>query len=489
MAAICGLNSGMGRARAADGPCLPGPDGSGVPLLDLLEIGVLLTDPKDRIVYANPAAMALCGMEQAVLDGAGFFPLRPGLPKYLGYIYRSARESLQPQAFDRFEQEVCGQTRHCSGWVRPLAAGGRYAGMVCTFADVTAAVRSEARLLEAQAELESVIEARTAELARVNRELQAEMELRTRDAEAVRAANERFRLLFESAAEGIGRMTPDGMLLEANAAMAHILGYPTPGELCRAMADASRQLFVEERLWQRVVGLLRAEGRVRRVEAQAVTRDGEPIWVEMSAYLTESRWGQERIEILMADVSGRKAREQALYQQATVDPLTGVPNRSILLDRLGQTHGKARRYRETFALLFIDLDNFKVVNDNYGHRVGDEVLARAAALIQGQVRGSDTLARFGGDEFCVILNNLAREEAACAVAAAIIEKVRAPMDIDGITAEVGASIGIAAWRPGSEATAEELLLQADAAMYRAKHEGGNRYVIHGLPEGEDLAEP
>jgi diguanylate cyclase (GGDEF)-like protein len=161
-----------------------------------------------------------------------------------------------------------------------------------------------------------------------------------------------------------------------------------------------------------------------------------------------------------------------------VDPLTGVPNRSIFLDRLGQTVSKAKRYKESFAVLFIDLDNFKTINDNYGHRIGDEVLTRAAGLIQSQVRESDTLARFGGDEFCVILNNLGRMEAACTVAEGIIDKVRAPMDIAGIQAQVGASIGIALCPSGSCATPEELLLQADAAMYQAKRSGGGRYLIH-----------
>jgi diguanylate cyclase (GGDEF)-like protein len=166
--------------------------------------------------------------------------------------------------------------------------------------------------------------------------------------------------------------------------------------------------------------------------------------------------------------------EARLAFLAQFDPLTGLPNRALLVDRLGQLIVQAGRHGGSLGVLFIDLDGFKVVNDTLGHAAGDELLKATGRRLKAAVRGGDTVARIAGDEFAVILNDLARSEDGALVAQKIIDALAAPLPVAGQEVFVSASIGIAVF-PADGADADTLLGAADAAMYRAKHSGRNGY--------------
>jgi diguanylate cyclase (GGDEF)-like protein len=167
------------------------------------------------------------------------------------------------------------------------------------------------------------------------------------------------------------------------------------------------------------------------------------------------------------DISDRKRAEARAHYLATRDALTDLPNRALLGERLSHSIAAARRAGTQIAVLFIDVDRFKSVNDSLGHHIGDKLLIAVANRIGHAVREGDTLARFGGDEFVVIVEGLRSRDAAESVARKIPAALAAPFDVDGHTLNVSASIGVTCW-PGDGDDAQDLIRAADIAMYRAK---------------------
>lgn len=166
----------------------------------------------------------------------------------------------------------------------------------------------------------------------------------------------------------------------------------------------------------------------------------------------------------------RKRAEHALLQRALHDELTGLPKRELLLDRLKEALKRAERGNTEGALLFIDLDRFKQINDTHGHAAGDAVLVEVSRRLSAALRGSDTAARMGGDEFVVLLPTVAAPQDALAVGRKLLERLARPLLHNGNELPISASIGVAAFR-GAEETAQALMARADAAMYAAKEAG------------------
>lgn len=194
--------------------------------------------------------------------------------------------------------------------------------------------------------------------------------------------------------------------------------------------------------------------------------------LEGTAGLRVVRHAIERQRIML-EIQEARQREQYL---ATHDPLTGVPNRALFQDRLAQAIAAASRYGTTLAVLFLDLDEFKPVNDSLGHSAGDRLLQEVAQRIAGIVRKSDTAARIGGDEFGVILSRIAKPSDAARVADNLLERIAEPVRLGRSERCVHASIGIAIF-PGDGELADTLVRNADVAMYAAKERGGNRYAF------------
>ena len=169
------------------------------------------------------------------------------------------------------------------------------------------------------------------------------------------------------------------------------------------------------------------------------------------------------------------------------DPLTGLLNRRAVLERLDYLMALSKRHKRAVALLFIDLDNFKMINDSFGHTIGDGVLIHVARLLETYVRKTDVIGRIGGDEFVVLLTDLKEEAAAERVAEKLIESLKAPFEVDGVTCKLTCSIGCAL-APKHTEVGDQLLQYADAAMYAAKERGKNRYCCYDEEIGKRLIE-
>jgi diguanylate cyclase (GGDEF)-like protein/PAS domain S-box-containing protein len=206
-------------------------------------------------------------------------------------------------------------------------------------------------------------------------------------------------------------------------------------------------------------------------ECHLLTSFGKAIWIEYRI-LPQFLKGQRHLLIQFFDLTERKRLEDELRDAATHDFLTGLPNRRLLLDRLERALRVSRRQNRYLAVLFLDLDKFKLLNDTHGHDAGDQLLKAVAGRLQGELRDSDTVARIGGDEFVVLLEGLGptRESAAshCALVADKLQAVcAAEFDLDGLRYHGGISIGIRIY-DGKNATPADILKDADAAMYQNK---------------------
>lgn len=198
--------------------------------------------------------------------------------------------------------------------------------------------------------------------------------------------------------------------------------------------------------------------------------------------------GDQLLSVIRQAIA-RKQSETRLSKLALNDGLTGLANRTLLHERLERASLRADRERQAFALLFVDLDGFKHVNDMLGHEFGDHLLQGVARRLESIIRRVDTVARFGGDEFVLILEGLKRRHDAAVVAQKALQAVHTPLEIAGHQLHVGASIGISVY-PDDATDLEELLRLADLAMYEAKQTGRNRFVFHGQSDlTEDGLEP
>ncbi|MES9886245.1 MAG: diguanylate cyclase, partial [Candidatus Sedimenticola sp. 6PFRAG1] len=205
----------------------------------------------------------------------------------------------------------------------------------------------------------------------------------------------------------------------------------------------------------------------------------------------ERRTAEEKLHLVMGELEQRVAERtaelsdanKALTRLASYDSLTKLPNRALFKERLKMALAHARRNQTEVALLFMDLDGFKQVNDLLGHEAGDRVLQETARRLGSCIREEDTLARMGGDEFTVILGNLRNRDDSTLVASKLIHAIDAPYDIDGTTQHVGISIGISTY-PDDSDDMDTLLQHADDAMYNVKRSGKNNYLYYSVHESD-----
>ena len=260
-----------------------------------------------------------------------------------------------------------------------------------------------------------------------------------------------------------------------NRAFARMFGY-APGELT---GQSARVLYPDDEAF-RAVGaaaypVLHAGGTYR-TQVQLVRKDGSPIWVDMSGAMVspethESMW-------MMLDITDMKSRHAEVEQIAFQDTLTGLPNRSLLTDRLLQAMAMASRTGTMLAVCFIDLDGFKAVNDRFGHAAGDRLLQVIGQRLQDCMRSKDTVARLGGDEFVLVLTQLHAESECQRILERVLRAVEQPVELGpGETGMVSASIGVA-FCPKDGHDPDALMKRADAAMYAAKRAGKN--AIRGV---------
>ena len=296
--------------------------------------------------------------------------------------------------------------------------------------------------------------------------LQAALERATGELAQTRAE---LRALAEAFPDLLIRLDPLGAILE-----------------CRAGEAASPYAMMTSAVGQRLsdfpgrsipASIEAASSRARQlgamvsVECALMTHDGEHF-----AEVRVLPLPNDELMVIVRDITERKQTEQELTRLAFHDTLTGLPNRALFTDRLQQALARAERHQQPLAVMFLDLDNFKIVNDSMGHEAGDQLLIAVAERLRACLRPEDTIARFGGDEMAVLVEGLEDPGEAVDVAERIARSLRAPVSLVGHELFVTASIGIALGTPGEE-DSEGLLRKADLAMYRSKGAGKSQYTV------------
>lgn len=291
---------------------------------------------------------------------------------------------------------------------------------------------------------------------------------------ALRDSENRYRSLFEQSRDAIFMTDPDGEIAELNRAALELTGYEVDELIGRSVLDLYAEPADRERFRQEI----ESRGHLRDFEVRLRRKDGTDCWCLVSGWVRlDSRGEVVGYQGIIHDISGRKEMEEQLAHEAFHDSLTGLPNRALFMDRLERAVARRRRGEERdLAVLFLDLDRFKVVNDSLGHTVGDELLRQVGGLLASEIRGEDTVARIGGDEYAILLDGVDAAADATHVAERIQERLRKPFRVRQHEVFTSVSIGITFAGVTAE-TPDELLREADTAMYRAKELGPARYQL------------
>jgi diguanylate cyclase (GGDEF)-like protein/PAS domain S-box-containing protein len=409
-------------------------------VFDALDQGVLLQGPRGRIAAANPAAARILGTRVEELVGNDLEVLPPGLVDADGHDLVTAElPSRVAQTTGRTQHDVLigltgddGRLRWMEVTARPIVWEGAVMAVVSSLRDVTERRRAE---------------------------------------ETLRNAEHRQRVVLEHAVGGYAILAEDGRLIDGSGSLFEWWDRRRSDNL----ATGFDSLHPDDRhiAWELVTEAKATPGQPHRAELRSLTHDGGVRWIELTSTDQRQDPAVGGIVVNFNDITERKAVEQALAHQATHDPVTGLPNRRLLTERLDQALESTRNADTHVGVLFFDVDHFKLVNDSLGHPAGDLVLGELAERLQRGVRQGDTLARFGGDEFVVVCDDLADIDEALEIAqrfAALIDDT--PLLIDRTERIVTVSGGVAISQPGG--TAAGLLRDADAAMNLAKERGRAR---------------
>ena len=303
---------------------------------------------------------------------------------------------------------------------------------------------------------------------------------RQRDSRSA-AELEKFRDIVETSPDLITRMSTAGEFLYVSGASQSLLGYPREDLRSRTIfefADPEDHAAIREYL-----ASVCRERFPWAFSYRALTRDGRTRWIEMSS-ACDASGSQPEIVSYARDVTERKRVEDHIAYLAYHDELTGLPNRTLFLDRLTIALAHAHRFKRLVAVLYIDLDHFKRINDTLGHSVGDQLLDAVASRLRESTRVSDTVGRLGGDEFAVLLSEIAHEDDLARIARKILDELSHRFAFEEHQLYVSASMGISVYpRDGSDP--QTLMKNADSAMYRAKNSGRNGYSFC-TPESNSL---
>jgi diguanylate cyclase (GGDEF)-like protein/PAS domain S-box-containing protein len=398
--------------------------------------GIYALDLKGRLLYANDRLVELTGLSQEQLAGTG----------WLNMVHPDERERViresGPSALERrltTEFRIVrpdGELR----WMRTRASplhgrGGEHAGFVGSLEDVT-------------------------------HEVEAVRELAAREAE--------YRMLADNSSDFLARHAPDGSYRYASPASLTITGY-APDELIGTAPSAHVVEDDQERIAEHHEQVLGHDAPAT-VAFRLRRKDGQLRWLETTTRAVRDEAAVRELVSVTRDISERKEAELELSHAALHDSLTGLPNRALFLDRLGLALRRTERRSGSVAVLFGDLDRFKIVNDSLGHDAGDRLLVDVAKRIAAALRPADTVARFGGDEFTILCEDIAGEIEAATIAQRIVDVFREPFVLEDGEVFLAISLGIAIAR-GDDDRAADLIRDADAAMYRAKERGKGRYEI------------
>jgi diguanylate cyclase (GGDEF)-like protein/PAS domain S-box-containing protein len=411
-------------------------------ILNAASNGIIAVDASGKIAFANAAAGEILNRETPALAGVnvervfvfGGGHLNAGQPLPLTAQIRSGPYFLEREAHLARSD---GESFEAVYAVAPFRAGGEIVGYVITFRDVTERRRAEAELRLAGA-------------------------------------------VFEYSPEGLIVANAKGRVTKSNPAYRRItnleerdiVGQPMAAVLNSGAQGVDGAGHVDEEIedaqWEQWCKSKTGRRYAARISVSAV-RDAAGVVQQYVA--------------IISDVTQRKLDEEKIIYQANYDQLTGLPNRTLFMDRLTRRVLEGKRAKTSVGLMFIDLDGFKAINDTLGHDAGDLLLKSTARRLEKCVREADTVARLGGDEFTVIMPLIDNFDAAAIVASRIIKSLTEPFDLGGREGRISASIGISLL-PAQASSASQLLHNADVAMYFAKRQGKANYQLY-QPELED----
>jgi diguanylate cyclase (GGDEF)-like protein/PAS domain S-box-containing protein len=291
---------------------------------------------------------------------------------------------------------------------------------------------------------------------------------------ATRSAEARFNALIRNTADVIAIVTPDGIVSYVTPTAERIFGFLAQDIISQRLEELVAY-DDRARLREFLAHDLAQAGASAAIEVRVPRGDDRQRVVEIHGTNMEDERAIGGRLLNLRDTTDRKGMEEQLKRMALHDPLTLLANRSLFRDRVEHAVAVSKRNGRSLAVMFVDLDNFKRINDSFGHAAGDRVLHKSAQRLVKATRNGDTVARLGGDEFAVLLENLTGREPVMEIAARVVESLQEPLDLPGADARVAASVGIAF--SSADDGVEELMRNADVAMYAAKSAGKGRYMV------------
>jgi diguanylate cyclase (GGDEF)-like protein/PAS domain S-box-containing protein len=400
-------------------------------IIDTMAEGLLVFDRDGIVRVANDAAEATVGSGRSVVGATCADVDRHWIGGTLAPLLDPEQQSRGELTFQRAGDEPGSVAVSTS---KLLDARGVWVGTVCIMHDITERQLSEA---------------------------------------AVRASEALYRALVETSSDGVIVTDESGQVIMTNARALELIGRRED-----TGAERSALEFIAEQDRERLQTSIRsATGAMvtRNDEYTLVKADGTLVPVELSISLISDTRDALRIMAVVRDISERKRNEEEIRYLAFHDSLTGAATRAVLLDRLAGCLSRAKRSGAPVGLIFVDLDGFKQVNDTQGHDAGDATLRQVSAILQSNLRDGDTLARVGGDEFVLLLPDLAHANVMDGIAERVLTELRRAVR-EGRLARVTASLGLASY-PEDAAEPGELMQHADSAMYRAKSRGGDSFEV------------
>ncbi len=293
----------------------------------------------------------------------------------------------------------------------------------------------------------------------------------------LKRSEEKFRMLFEMSPVGMAMVEhKTGAFIEVNNALLNSLGYSKEEFMKMTFWDITPTEYKAQEEAQ--INDLNTAGRFGPNEKEYIRKNGTKIPIRISGFILIDMDGTEVVWGIIEDITLEKENKKVMENLAYYDPLTGLANRILLTERFNQIHGLYKREFKKFAILLIDLDKFKWINDNYGHLIGDIVLKEVASRIKSITqREEDTVARIGGDEFVVMLPTIDTMDSLKATAFKIVKAIKAPILYNDLELNITSSIGISIYPDNSE-DLQGLLRSADISMYRVKDQGGDDFLIY-----------
>ena len=448
--------------------------------LESLAEGILLLDSDGIIAFTNPALRRIFNVT-ALPDGRHFDEVFgknaiQGRAIYCERFYHYALHAAHPLSSEIAVQGKNGPESFYALFLNWPADGCVYT--LCTLKRIEDMGVRAANGLPDTLSMERSLHEQNKELLRLNAQLRIENAEHSSVAQALRRAESRYRDIFDNATEGIVQWTPGWRLMSANMSFARMMGFSTVNALLATVAENAFHFCYSPLVEKELVAELERKEQIHDFNFQIVRHDGTQVWASMNARKVPAPDGSTSYyEAFIENITVRKLAEEKLVYQAFHDPLTGLANRALFHDRLRMALRRASRQPAySFAILYLDLDRFKIVNDTFGHNTGDDVLCHAAVSILSCVREMDTVARFGGDEFAILVDDMRGGSMAVTLAKRIHSVLCQPLKINNQEISIGASIGIVLNAEQYEVP-DDILRDADTAMYQAKADRGICFKI------------